>query len=326
MARSILLASTPSQLLGSGFSHADGLTAHALLIEAARSPTPQPRSREAMILRGLSDRSVTALRTMIDGRGTLAPSFVIPETIDRPGETVARDSIVGADPASLERLLRRVYQDDLPVRWQRVLESPTDWLTALADAHRSASEVLAGIRRRDRVTHALEQVRYEIAMSSNAELGGYLTSHPPARRVGAGIAMPWVHDVRLSFSRRLTFGTLSMPRGKYMIVLRDDGPRHDLDATIAFGIGASAAGSVAARLQWSRIEILLGPARAAILLSASAPMTMGALAQALNYAPSTISYHVKVLTGADLLDVRRERHHVWVSRSPRGELLIDTLL
>lgn len=126
----------------------------------------------------------------------------------------------------------------------------------------------------------------------------------------------------LSFRRNLTFGTLSGRPGDFMIVLRDDGDVQDADATVA--LARRPVGDIGPASP--RVEVLLGAARARILQAVGKPMTMGALASALNYAPSTISYHAGILSSADLLVLRHEGGYIWASRSFRGEMLIETLL
>lgn len=127
---------------------------------------------------------------MTDGQSTFAPAFVIPDQIDAPGSHDASSRIADAEPSSLERMLARVYGTRIPESWQRVLDAPKIWLHDVAAAHRSAAEVLTTIRRRDCVVHALEQLRFEIAMSSTAGLPAFLTAQPRLRVARGGGGAP----------------------------------------------------------------------------------------------------------------------------------------
>jgi DNA-binding transcriptional ArsR family regulator len=70
---------------------------------------------------------------------------------------------------------------------------------------------------------------------------------------------------------------------------------------------------------------ILGPLRAAILRVLRQPLTIGDLATAVHCAPTTATYHLHQLAAADLITREKNGSSVWVSRTARGDELVDLL-
>ncbi|WP_446667071.1 ArsR/SmtB family transcription factor [Flexivirga sp. B27] len=70
---------------------------------------------------------------------------------------------------------------------------------------------------------------------------------------------------------------------------------------------------------------LLGPTRAAILRQLSSARTTTELSGELRLAAATVSYHVKVMQRAGLLERSRRRHNVFYELSPTGRQLLASL-
>jgi DNA-binding transcriptional ArsR family regulator len=73
----------------------------------------------------------------------------------------------------------------------------------------------------------------------------------------------------------------------------------------------------------AELDALLGKARADMLRALRGPVTAGALAAELGYAPGVLSYHLKRLEEAGLVTRERGGQHVTVRRATRGERLVD---
>lgn len=71
------------------------------------------------------------------------------------------------------------------------------------------------------------------------------------------------------------------------------------------------------------LEALLGEARGRIIVRLGDPATTTELAQALHYAPSTISEHLRTLTVMGLVWPTRLGRHVYYGRTERAERLIE---
>jgi DNA-binding transcriptional ArsR family regulator len=73
------------------------------------------------------------------------------------------------------------------------------------------------------------------------------------------------------------------------------------------------------------LATILGPVRAAILQVLRQPQTVSDLAAAVHCAPTTATYHLHQLAAADLITREKSGSSVWVSRTARGDELVDLL-
>jgi DNA-binding transcriptional ArsR family regulator len=75
----------------------------------------------------------------------------------------------------------------------------------------------------------------------------------------------------------------------------------------------------------SALATILGPVRAAILAAVHQPQAVSELAAAAQCAPSTVTYHLHQLTAAGLITRQKSGSTVRVSRTTRGDELVDLL-
>jgi DNA-binding transcriptional ArsR family regulator len=75
----------------------------------------------------------------------------------------------------------------------------------------------------------------------------------------------------------------------------------------------------------SALATILGPVRAAILQALRQPLTVGDLAAAVHCAPTTATYHLHQLAAASLIARKRSGPSVRVSRTVRGDELVELL-
>lgn len=75
----------------------------------------------------------------------------------------------------------------------------------------------------------------------------------------------------------------------------------------------------------SGLRRLLGPTRAAILRHLSSARTTTELSEELRLAAGTVSYHVKVMQRAGLLERSRRRHSVFYALTPTGRRLLSSI-
>ncbi len=75
----------------------------------------------------------------------------------------------------------------------------------------------------------------------------------------------------------------------------------------------------------SALATILGPVRAAILRALRQRLTVNDLATAVHCAPTTATYHLHQLAAADLITREKSGPSVWVSRTARGDELVDLL-
>jgi len=75
----------------------------------------------------------------------------------------------------------------------------------------------------------------------------------------------------------------------------------------------------------SALATILGPVRAAILQVLRQALTVGDVAVAVHCAPTTATYHLHQLAKADLIAREKSGSSVWISRTARGDELVDLL-
>jgi DNA-binding transcriptional ArsR family regulator len=92
---------------------------------------------------------------------------------------------------------------------------------------------------------------------------------------------------------------------------------------IRYPVGEPAPGLQAARD--GALAAILGPPRAAILGALRRPLTASELAAAVHYAPSSATYHLRQLAAAGLISREKSGPSVWVSRTARGDELVNLL-
>ncbi|MEP7020179.1 MAG: MarR family winged helix-turn-helix transcriptional regulator [Pseudonocardiales bacterium] len=73
------------------------------------------------------------------------------------------------------------------------------------------------------------------------------------------------------------------------------------------------------------LALVLGPLRAQTLRATGRPITAGRLATRLQCAPNTVTYHCTQLESAGLIVRERRGPSVWISRTGRGQELIDVM-
>jgi DNA-binding transcriptional ArsR family regulator len=75
----------------------------------------------------------------------------------------------------------------------------------------------------------------------------------------------------------------------------------------------------------SALATILGPVRASILQALRQPLTVNELAAAVHCAPTTATYHLHQLAAAGLITRQKSGPSVWISRTARGDELVDLL-
>jgi hypothetical protein len=89
------------------------------------------------------------------------------------------------------------------------------------------------------------------------------------------------------------------------------------------GVSQLSADSPGAHRAGRPLETVLGPVRAQVLLAVERPRTMTELVGLARLAPSAITYHCERMAAARLVRREKRGREVWVSRTTRGDALID---
>ena len=207
----------------------------------------------------------------------------------------------------------------LPRQWQAAAEQPRRWLASLADA---SLDAWAAMQPRWRAAAPL--LDREVARVGTAAVRGGMAAllnclHPRVSYADGVLALPFPRDRCVDLGgRRLALMPMIADRGALAVSYE----RPEV-CYIGYPICPPAPGTQAAAN--GTLALILGPLRAAALQVLHHPLTVNELAAAVHCAPTTATYHLQQLATASL--VTRERHgtSVRVSRTTRGDKLIDLL-
>jgi DNA-binding transcriptional ArsR family regulator len=210
-----------------------------------------------------------------------------------------------------------------PLRWREAADQPRRWLNSMADASQDA---------------------WAVAEPRWREAGPLLDRE--IRRIAIAAVRGGMAALLNSLHPRISYhdGTFALTsgRGRDVVSLGPLGPRRLVllpmiagrDALligfecrdvcyVGYPVGQPGPGAQATAE--SALATILGPLRAAILRALRQPLTMGELAVAVYCAPSTATYHLQQLDAAGLISREKSGSSVWVSRTARGDELVDLL-
>jgi hypothetical protein len=210
---------------------------------------------------------------------------------------------------------------DCPPRWRAAADQPRRWLNSMADA---SLDTWAVAEPRWRAAGPL--LDREIRRAGTAAVRGGIAAllnslHP---RIS-------YHDGTFALSCRdqaVWFGTVGPRRlalvpmiaGRDALLLSFD--RADV-CYIGYPLRQPYPGAQASA--GSTLATILGPVRAAILRALRQPLTVSGLAAAVHCAPTTATYHLHQLAAAGLITRQKSGPTVRISRTARGDELVDLL-
>jgi DNA-binding transcriptional ArsR family regulator len=233
-----------------------------------------------------------------------------------------RDMPAAALTAELEAADGGCY---CPLHWRAAADQPRRWLNSLADASLDTWTV-AEPRWRAAGPLLDREVRRAGTAAVRGGMAALLNSLHP------GIHY---HDDRFTFWSRCDpgvtlgpFGPVGARRlalvpviaGREALIFCFESPDVCFIGYPVFqpssGAPATADGALA---------LVLGPVRAAMLQALRQPLTVSDLAAAVPCAPTTATYHLHQLAAAGLITREKSGPSVRVSRTPRGDELVDLL-
>ena len=296
---------------------------HSVLSLLRQAAAGQSLGAPAGLLAGVRDalRPQARFAAHSLSRGTFAPDACtpIPPLADASvADQAARMRDMPA--AGLTGELHAASSLDFPAHWRAAADHPRRWLNSMADASLD--------------TWAVAEPRWRAA-------GPLLDCE--IRRIGTAAVRGGMAALLNSLHPRISYrdGTFAFAfcRGD---ILRPVGPRrlslvpmiagHDAllfsfdqpnVCYIAYPVGQPDPGPQATPA--SALATILGPVRAAILLALRQPLTVGDLAAAVYCAPTTATYHLHHLAAGGLITREKSAQSVWVSRTARGDELVDLL-
>lgn len=230
------------------------------------------------------------------------------------------------DPDRLRREVIDCFGPDAVVdpAWQASLQDPSEWYSAMADL---SQQTWSRIRRRWRrceplLTREAERVGSAVV---RGQLDVLLNSLHPRLSY---------RDGELLFSHRFSPEPERLGDRRLVLVPLLAGPEGllvSLDQPDIVYLGyplPGASGSAARRHRGDDEDMLgtvMGPLRAAALRALGRPLNAGELAAEIGCAPNTVTYHCDQLEAAGLVQRRRVRQSVEITRTLRGDQLVDVL-
>jgi DNA-binding transcriptional ArsR family regulator len=213
----------------------------------------------------------------------------------------------------------------LPPQWRAAADQPRRWLNSMADASLDTWAVAA--RRWQAAGPLLDR---EIRRVGTAAVRGGMTAllnslHPGLSYDDGMFAYTAPCDPRFTLGSlgpvgRRRLALLPMIAGRNALLFSFEDP--DV-CWIGYPVRQPRPGAHATAD--GALATILGPVRAAILQALLQPQIVSDLAAAVHCAPTTATYHLHQLAKAGLIAREKSGPSVWVSRTARGDELVDLL-
>jgi len=213
---------------------------------------------------------------------------------------------------------------DCPPHWRAAAEQPRRWLNSMADA---SLDIWAVVEPRWRTAGPLldREIRRIGTAAVRGGMVALLNSLHPGLRYQDGTfsyAPPCNQFARHSLGpvgpRHLVLVPMIAGRNALLFSF-------DLDDVCYIGYPVPHSRAGAHERADNALATILGPVRAAILQVLRQALTVGDLAMAVHCAPTTATYHLHQLAKADLIAREKSGSSVWISRTARGDELVDLL-
>jgi DNA-binding transcriptional ArsR family regulator len=225
-------------------------------------------------------------------------------------------------PEVLTRELAAYGEHDFPPGWQAAGQQPRRWLNSMADA---SLDTWAMIEPWWRAAGPLfdRELRRVGTAAVRGGLEALLNSlHPRISYRDGILALAVPTDCCFRQGRR-PLVLLPMIGGRDSLLVSFE--RDDV-CYVGYPIRPPGPGPGTAQAAANgALALVLGPLRAAALRALRQPLNVGEVAAAVQCAPTTATYHVHYLAAAGLVACERRGSSVLVSRTARGDELVDLL-
>jgi DNA-binding transcriptional ArsR family regulator len=269
----------------------------------------------ARLARHFSGRGHRALAPIIAPHRSVSPDCLTPTDPSAGTDiTTELDRLRTMTNTDLQNDIERTFDGSIPRTWERIAEAPRGWLHDLADLMETLWRNAGPAWRREDRLRAREAERIGVAAARCALDVVLAGAHPRGLAAGGVLAFPDPEGTERTAAGR------SLVLAPFLSILDISVSNLDLPDIIwlAYPVPDGARDTDPAGL-----DALLTPMRSAILRGLERASTMSAVATAHHIGPSTLTYHVGALAAAGLVTRRRDGRHVLVSRTSRGERLLD---
>jgi DNA-binding MarR family transcriptional regulator len=285
-----------------------------------------PRRWRQLILTAASTVGPSVLKPLFAPGYSVIPDCVTPTACMPNGDAASQfTQLADLSPDTLLDELETEFGGTVPPQWRPVVEHPQQWIHAYArllecvwrEFHpiwKNAEGLIRG--ETERVGAALVQGCAEAILQG---LSGRF------HLVGDSLQLPDPQGATYTLNeRRLILVPIVSGPGASMFAM--DHPDLVWIGYPLPGIGRLwETSAMPARQAKDALSLVVGQLRAAILRAAAQPLTMGELAVLLDCSPANTTHHCRHLVDAGLLERHREGRHVRISRTERGDAVVDLL-
>lgn len=274
-----------------------------------------------LIRRALPPQDAEAVRPVFEQR-----SVVLPDSLCRLGlglpMSAQLEQLAGTESGQLVREVATLTEGGaVPRYWQPVLRRPRHWLEQYVAVMAAAWRTYAPLWKQSAALRARETERIGAAVVTGALDALLAGISPRARYAGDSLFLQDSRPYRVELGgRRVVLVPLASGSSASVFNLDEQG-------LVWFGYSLPGLGSLTRTepLAADALGLLVGPIRATILRELARPVTMGALASAIDAGASTATYHCGQLAAAGLVLRERTGREVRVERTARGDALVDLL-
>lgn len=255
----------------------------------------------------------------------LTPTATMPA---RGGEPDAESHLQYLADLSAEVLLREIeteFAGTVPSEWRPVVDRPAEWIRAYAALMRAVWDAFEPVWRAAVPVMTRETERFGAALVRGRPDAAFSGMSNRIRFTNSTLHLPDPAPQTFELAHR-RLALVPIVGGDGACAFAFDHP--DL-AWVGYplpGLGDLDTSSTPSRAEdRDTLSVTIGAARAALLRSANTPRQMGELATMLSCSPSTLTHHCTQLEAAGLLHRERQGRHVRLTRTERGDALIDLL-
>ncbi|MEV0386666.1 winged helix-turn-helix domain-containing protein [Nonomuraea sp. NPDC050643] len=296
-----------------------GLSMLALISDAlAGRDRGAPERWRRLVRSAVMTPDETVVDSLASPGYTIFPDAAFPGDFRRDLDVPTQLEMVrDAPPDALQEELDVMTDGQPPPHWQPAMKHPRRWLHGFAGLLEQTWSAMYEEWQQTRELFDREVERVAVA-SARGALDVVLNNlHVDCSfREGAFSVPDYGCDEFSIESKNLVL--MPLLAGSNALIARLDGPD-----TVWIAYSPPHLTTPRPKSTEEQLKLLLGDARAAVLISLDRPLSMGVLARRVKCHPSVITYHCSRLESAGLITRRREGREIYVHRTKRGTALLN---
>jgi len=288
----------------------------ALACASARDLTRGHDSALARVAARMPDRGLRAVARIVTPGSSLGPDCLSPADLSEDTDVASEiDRLRGLTDDELKSDFARTFGDHPPPHWRQVVDDPRPWATDVADALSALWTLVEPVWRREADLRGREVDRVGAA-SARRSLDIVLASiHPRGRACDGVLIFP--------DPEAITAESAGRPVVLAPVLQRLDVSVSNLEGPDILWFAYPVPGATGPAADPAGLDALLTPVRALVLRALSGDWSMSQIATTAGIGASAATYHIDALVAAGLVVRRREGRRTLVSRTSRGDGLIE---